>query len=67
MTSTSPQAVSHADARTALTRIGLDSERVDQILADYPDPIDLAIAEPSLFEKYGITEGALMEELGSSP
>ncbi len=67
MASQPPRTVSRADAKVALSRIGIEPSRVDQILADYPDPIDLTEAEPTLFQKYGITQGTLMEELGSSP
>jgi hypothetical protein len=59
--------VSHADARAVLTRVGADPARIDEILSDYPDPIDLAVAEPALCAKFGITEGALTDRMGGSP
>ncbi len=67
MSSESLRTVSLADARAALARIGFEPERIDEILADYPDPIDLTVAEPALFEKYGISQGALMDRMGGSP
>jgi hypothetical protein len=59
--------VSHAYARVVLTRLATDPARIDEILADYPDPIDLTAAEPTLFAKYGITEEALTDRMGGSP
>jgi hypothetical protein len=59
--------VSHKQARVLFTRLGTEPARVEEILADYPDPIDLTEAEPSLYRKYGISEERLMNRLGSSP
>jgi hypothetical protein len=67
MSAQAARIVSRADARATLTRIGIDPKRIDEILADYPDPIDLTAAGPTLFAQYGISEGILMERLGSSP
>lgn len=67
MTSEAARTVSHADARAALTRVGTDSKRIDEILAGYSDPFDLNEAEPSLMAKYGISRGALEQRMGGSP
>jgi hypothetical protein len=50
-----------------LTRIGTDPAQIKKILADYPDPIDLTVAEPALFAKYGITEETLTDRMGGQP
>jgi hypothetical protein len=62
-----PPTISHAHARAVLSRTGTDPARIDEILADYPDPIDLTAAEPALFAKFGITREALMNRMGGSP
>jgi hypothetical protein len=58
---------SHADVRASLARVGTSSKRIDEILADYPDPIDLTAAEPSLMSKFGISLGHMEEQMGGSP
>jgi SOS response regulatory protein OraA/RecX len=58
---------SHSDLRAALSRVGVPTERIDEILAAYPDPVDMNEAEASLFEKYGITQETLSDRMGGSP
>lgn len=53
--------------RVNLARVGTDPKLIEEILAGYPDPIDLTEAEPALFRKYGLTLGALEDRMGGSP
>lgn len=47
-------------------RVGISSDAAAEILAQLPDPIDLALARP-LLDRYGLTTGSLMDRLGGSP
>lgn len=67
MSTMSPRPRSHSDVRAILTRVGVDRAQIDEILASYPDPIDLNAAGPELAEKYGISHEALTERMGGSP
>jgi hypothetical protein len=61
-----PRVVSKADARVLLHRAGVNPERIVEILAHLPDPFDVDHEQPVL-DRYGVTQGQLMESLGGSP
>ena len=58
--------VSKARAAKLLRRAGVTQARLDVILAQLPDPIDLDRAE-AVFAAHGVTLWELMDRLGASP
>jgi hypothetical protein len=60
------RSISKADAVRVLQRVGIPAARIDEILRELPDPIDLDHAEP-VFARYGVTHEGLMNRLGASP
>lgn len=60
------QRYSKAEANTFLRRFGVAQERIDAMLAELADPIDLE-RDNLVLERHGVTVSDLMEMMGSSP
>ena len=58
--------VSHAEAEPILRRAGYSQERIEDVLSDFPDPIDTERDGEALF-KLGISADRLMDRMGGSP
>lgn len=58
--------VSHAEIKDVLPRVGYSKEQVDELLRDFPDPIDVERDGEALFQR-GISVGSLLNQLGASP
>ena len=57
---------SHAEARQILLRAGFHEERIDGVLRDLPDPIDIE-RDGGALVKHGVSREQLMDRLGGSP
>jgi len=57
---------SKGEAIKFLRRFGITQERIDAMLAELTDPIDLDRDRP-VMERYGLTDSTLREMMGSSP
>jgi hypothetical protein len=49
-----------------LRRAGYSQDQIDEVLRDFPDPIDLEHAREKLLQ-HGISLGMLMDRRGASP
>ena len=58
--------ISHAQVTSMLRMAGYSQDRIDDILSEFPDPVDLEHAREKLLHR-GISLGALMDRLGASP
>jgi len=58
--------MSHAQVRSVLRRAGYSKDQIDDVLREFPDPIDLEHAREKLLQR-GISLGALMDRRGASP
>jgi hypothetical protein len=58
--------MSKAEGARVLQRVGIPSERIDEIMSELSDPFDLDGAAP-LLERFGVTHDRLMDSLGGSP
>jgi hypothetical protein len=58
--------VSHAQATRVLRRAGYSTDQIEEVLAEFPDPIDLEHAREKLLQ-HGISLGNLMDRRGASP
>jgi hypothetical protein len=58
--------MSHAEVTRVLRRAGYSREEIDDVLREFPDPIDLEHAREKLLQ-HGISVGALMDRWGASP
>jgi hypothetical protein len=57
---------SHTEAEQILRNAGYSQERIDDVLRNLPDPIDLGRDGEALF-KLGLSDGILMDRMGGSP
>lgn len=60
------QVYSKAETIEFLRRFGIPQERIDALLDELADPIDLD-RDRLVLERYGVTDSALREMMGSSP
>jgi hypothetical protein len=58
--------ISKTETTRVLHRAGIPQARIDEILSQLPDPIDLDEAE-ALLACYGVTREHLIDQLGGSP
>lgn len=58
--------ISHAEVEKLLHRVGYTQEQIEDLLRDFPDPIDLQRDREALF-KHGISLGSLLNQMGASP
>jgi hypothetical protein len=58
--------MSKTETARVLHRAGIPQHRIDEILAELPDPIDLDEAE-ALLAGYGVTREHLIDQMGGSP
>jgi hypothetical protein len=58
--------MSHSQATRVLRRAGYSKDEIDDILREFPDPIDLEHAREKLLQR-GISLGGLMDRRGASP
>jgi CBS-domain-containing membrane protein len=58
--------ISHAEVARILRRVGYTQEQIDDVLRDFPDPLDLDRSRED-FLKHGISLGALIDQMGGSP
>ena len=58
--------VSHTEATRVLRAAGYSKDQIDEVLRDFPDPIDLEHAREKLL-RHGISVGTLMDRRGASP
>lgn len=54
------------EVRKVLTRCGFERQRIDDALAELPDPIDID-RDADVLSHYGITRDNLTNLLGGSP
>jgi hypothetical protein len=59
--------VSHAHAERILRRAGYSEEFIDDVLRDFPDPLDDERDGEALLTKYGLTVGGMTDRMGGSP
>ena len=58
--------VAHAEAERVLRRAGHSEQQIEDVLRDFPDPIDTERDSEALFKR-GISAGTLMDRMGTSP
>jgi CBS-domain-containing membrane protein len=58
--------ISHDEVARILRRVGYTQQQIDDVLRDFPDPIDLDRSRED-FLKHGISLGALIDQMGGSP
>ena len=59
---------SHAEAAQVLRKAGYSQERIQEVLRELPDPIDIdSERNVETFFKHGITYARLMDQMGGSP
>lgn len=58
--------LSHAQATQILRRAGYDPERIEDLLRDLPDPIDID-RDGDVLVKRGIDRDQLNDRMGGSP
>ena len=58
--------VSHAEAERLLRRVGYSKQQIQDLLRDFPDPIDNERDRGAL-SRHGISLGSLMDRMGASP
>jgi hypothetical protein len=58
--------VSHEEVTQVLERAGYSQERIEEVLREFPDPIDTERDGDALF-KHGISAGTLMDRMGGGP
>jgi hypothetical protein len=58
--------MSKAVAASSLRRAGLPADRIDEALAQVPDPFDLDRDEPAL-ARHGVSCSYLIDSMGGSP
>jgi hypothetical protein len=58
--------ISHAEVKRVLPRLGYSEQQIDDVLRDFPDPIDRERDGDALL-KHGISVGHLMERMSGSP
>ncbi|MGH2910025.1 MAG: hypothetical protein ACRDK8_12075 [Solirubrobacteraceae bacterium] len=58
--------VPHAEAAKVLRWAGLPRERIDAVLRDLPDPIDIE-RDANALAKHGVSRESLIARMGGSP
>ncbi|MFL5830840.1 MAG: hypothetical protein ACJ76X_13080 [Solirubrobacteraceae bacterium] len=58
--------ISHDEVGRILRRVGYTQQQIDDVLRDFPDPIDLDRSRED-FLKHGISLGGLIDQMGGSP
>ncbi|HLI02336.1 MAG TPA: hypothetical protein VKV06_16230 [Acidimicrobiales bacterium] len=58
--------ISKDEARKVLRRVGVPDDRIEEILDQLPDPVDLDKQAP-LLARYGIDRSRLNDRMGGSP
>lgn len=58
--------ISHADAQKVLRRVGYPPERIEEVLAHLPDPIDIE-RDANALDEYGVSRASLIDRMGGSP
>jgi hypothetical protein len=58
--------ISKAEATKVLRRVGLSEEKINGILSELGDPIDVD-RDAGVLEKYGISRDVLVDLMGGSP
>ena len=53
-------------ARKVLQRAGIPAAQIDEMLAQLPDPFDIARAQP-VYARYGLSHEQLINRMGGSP
>ena len=61
-----PELVNKTDSVKVLRRAGVSQAKIDELLAQLPDPFDLDRNE-QLLARYGVTRGDLEDRMGGSP
>lgn len=59
--------ISHAECENVLRRVGYSKQQIDDLLRDFPDPIDIERDGDELFRKHGLSADTLMDRMGGSP
>jgi hypothetical protein len=57
---------SHAEVEKVLRRAGYSQERIEEVLHDLPDPLDVERDGDALL-KHGLSGESLMDRMGGSP
>lgn len=57
---------SHAEAEQVLRNAGYSQNRIEDLLRDLPDPLDIERDGDALF-KQGVSAATLMDRMGASP
>jgi hypothetical protein len=60
------RSVSHTEAERALRRAGYSQERIEEVMRQLPDPLDLDRDADVLF-KLGVDASTLTDRMGASP
>ena len=58
--------ISHTDAKRLLLRVGYSEQQIEDLLRDFPDPIDTERDRGAL-SRHGLSFGSLMDRMGASP
>jgi CBS-domain-containing membrane protein len=58
--------LSKAEATKVLRRVGFSDEKIEHVLSELDDPIDID-RDVDVLEKYGITRDVLVDLMGGSP
>lgn len=58
--------VSHAVARQVMRRMGYPQERIDEVLRQFPDPID-SERDAETLAKCGMDVESFMDRMGTGP
>jgi hypothetical protein len=58
--------ISKEEATKVLTRVGVPSEKIADIMSELEDPIDVD-RDTAILEKYGISRDVLVDRMGGSP
>jgi hypothetical protein len=56
----------HDEVKAILRRVGYSPEQIEDVLREFPDPIDIDHSRDALL-RHGISLGGLMDQMGGSP